>query len=152
MPSRGPGGPGHGRLRCLRTDVQGSVRVWERAAASAGWSPYVRGVDPDSYAYLFVAVFVPVRRIRGEGDRIARLKRVALAVEEDVLLSRQDDAELLAAVAERSGAGVVAWRTHDPLGLQGAIEVRGQEFIDCLSHGLLGDAFEVSPLGLADNR
>src|SRR6478752_4314419 len=112
-------------------------------AARAGGSPRVRCVHPDCYADLFVAVLVPVGRLRGEGDRIALFQGVLLAVQEDVLPAGEHDAEFLAAVPERSGAGVVAWRTHDPLGLQRTVEVRGEQFIDCFTYGLLGDALEV---------
>src|SRR6478609_4501633 len=107
-------------------------------AARAGRSPRVRCVNPDRYADLFVAFLVPVGRFRGEGDRIAFFQGVLLAVQEDVLPAGDNDAEFLAAVPERSGAGVVAWRTHDPLGLQRAVEVRGEQFIDRLTHRLLG--------------
>src|SRR6478609_373257 len=104
---------------------------WRRRGP--GRLPLVWCVHPDGYAYLFVAVLVPVRGLCRVGDGVALFQAVADAVQVDVLAARNDVAELFPAVGKGSRAGVVPWGRTDPLRFDGAVAVRGEQFMDCFA-------------------
>src|SRR6478752_4189681 len=107
------------------------MRRWQGLSGATGWVRTARGkrrgrrgpaglplvwcVHPDGYAYLFVAVLVPVRGFCRIGDGVAFFQAVADAVQVDVLAARNDVAELFPAVGKGSRAGVVPWGRTDPL-------------------------------------